>query len=187
LIEALREITKLPAAPIDKPMALFMTSEDGKQITLRDFHRISWGAGAKELYSAFDDESVEDREFWIRAPENAVRTATIVAAFRGSATVDIEDWRWAEQVARHSINQLRRGLDKHGRDEMDQADLADRIRDYFRRKRRLTVGQVHKHCERQAKDYRDIDRVIEHLEKCSDIRRKRGSEGMSWLKTLKII
>jgi hypothetical protein len=50
--------------------------------------------------------SVDDRELWIRAPEQALRLATIVAVFRGSAVIEIEDWKWGEDFARYSMRQL---------------------------------------------------------------------------------
>ena len=59
---------------------------------MRDFCRLRWGDGAEEVYKIFEkgirqmpDE--EDREIWTRAPEIAVRKATVLAFFRGSRTV----------------------------------------------------------------------------------------------------
>jgi hypothetical protein len=129
LAEALNKIvTSMEEAPINSPMSLKL----GDRV-LKDFHRVGWGEGAEDLWMAFDDEirnmpSVDDREIWIRAPEIAVRLATIVAVFRGSAVVDVEDLLWAIEVVRLSTKHLQRGLSKHMLDELEQADLVELIR-----------------------------------------------------------
>ncbi len=147
--------------------------QDSKLVVLKDFRRIGWGAGAEELWMKFEKEirgmpSVEDRELWIRAPEIAERIATVLAVYRGAARVAVEDLEWAIEVVRHSTQQLVRGLDKHMLEDFEQADLVERIREEFRRKEVLSVGQIRKLCERKTNDYRKIDQAIEHLVKCGD-------------------
>jgi hypothetical protein len=68
--------------------------------------RMEWGEGAADVYLAFSRKMDEfegiDRqryELGMRAAENAVRLATIVAAGRGSQTVDCDDIKWAVAVA----------------------------------------------------------------------------------------
>jgi hypothetical protein len=72
---------------------------------------------------------VKERELWIRAPEQAVRLATIVAVYRGSLVVDVEEWQWAKAVVKNSMALLIRSLDKHQREKLEQVDLVERIRD----------------------------------------------------------
>ena len=64
-------------------------------------------------------------------------------------------------------------------DELGQADLAEHIREEFRRRvirphegaeaGVLTIGQIHKHCERKTKILKDIDQAIYQLLVCEDI------------------
>ena len=74
------------------PWALCRTGGSRRKVIVRDFYRLRWGDGAEEIYKIFEkgirqmpDE--EDREIWTRAPEIAVRKATVLAFFRGSRTV----------------------------------------------------------------------------------------------------
>jgi hypothetical protein len=124
--------------------------------------------------------SVEDRELWIRAPDNAVRLATIVAVFRGSARVEVEDLEWAIELVSVSMRHLGRGLRDHALEDLDRADLVERIRSQFHSakpekggqwqgKKVLTHGKIRKHCERWTSDYRKIDECIHHLVICGEI------------------
>jgi hypothetical protein len=151
LVNAFRQVTALDAAPFDMPMKLTLPTKNAESVLLRDFHRLEWGPGAKEHWRKFDNSvrampSVDDRELWIRAPDLAVRLATIVAVYRCSRTVDVEDWEWAVEVAKHSTEQLRRGVDKYMLEELEQADLAERIRDYVRERKGqlVSIGQISK-------------------------------------------
>jgi hypothetical protein len=157
---------------------LTLPANDGSEIVVQDFRRISWGSGAKELWAKFEEytrgmPSEKDRELWIRAPEQAVRLATIVAVYRGSAIVEVEDWQWAVEVVKYSMAQLVRSLGKHRREKLEQADLVERIREEFLRTDNLpkdrpvagelTHGQINKLCETLCEDYRKIDIAIRHL------------------------
>jgi hypothetical protein len=71
---------------------------------------VPWSTGAEEVYFAFskkmDDFESSDRkryELGMRACENAVRWATIVAVGRGSPTVDKEDIAWAIAWTERSV------------------------------------------------------------------------------------
>jgi hypothetical protein len=117
----------------------------------------------------------------LRAPENALRLATIRAVFRGSWKVEVDDLEWAIAISRESMRHLRRGLEKHQTEELGQFEIVERIRDQFRAvrprgdrqeyagKRVLTWGQIRKACERITSDYSKIERAIEHLRLCGDI------------------
>jgi hypothetical protein len=147
---------------------------------LRDFRRIEWGAGAEDKWQHYEDEvrgmvSTEDRELWIRAPENALRLATIVAAYRGSSLIEVEDLEWGIGVANQSMHWLVGALRRNMMEDLDQADLVDLIRAEFLKKLKkgepgqLTKGQIRKLCERKTKDYRKIEQAILHLVECGDM------------------
>jgi len=176
LVEAMQKVTSLPFAPLDKPMKLTLPTKDGSLVVLKDFHRLNWGPGAKEQWLKFDNKvrampSVEDREVWIRAPDLAVRLATIVAFYRCSPTVDVADWEWAVEVVKHSTEQLRIGLDKHMINKLEQADLAEKIRDYIRARRGqlVKIGDVKRTFERKVDDMRKLENVIWHVVEAGDV------------------
>ena len=179
LVQALREVSGDPMPNAGAPLVLRV---DGKETMLRDFRRIGWGPGAEECWSDFENEeiralpSIEDRELWIRAPEIALRLATIVAVFRGSATVEVADLEWSIELIRQSTKQLSRGLQKHMLEEYAQADLVAYIREQFRLAGLLTLGQIRKLCERKTDDHRKIGHAIDHLVMCGDIEEV-GSSG----------
>src|SRR5262249_6646026 len=106
LVKALKQVTG-PRAPLDnRPL------HNGLH-TVWDFRRIGWGAGVEERWLEFDDEirnmpSTEERDIWIRAPEIALRIATIVAVFAGSKVVELGDLQWAIEFARYSTKHLAR-------------------------------------------------------------------------------
>jgi len=155
LVKALKEVAGEPPKAANRPLR-------HDKWVVRDFVRIGWGPGAEEYWYKFDDEirnlpSVEDRELWIRAPEIALRIATIVAVFRGSKVVALEDLEWAIAVARHSAKQIAHGLQKHMLEDYEQADLVERIREEFRRKGELRLPNpqtLRTHDRRLSKDRR---------------------------------
>ena len=179
LVQALQKISGDPVPNAGAPLVLRV---DGKETMLRDFRRIGWGPGAEECWSDFENEeiralpSIEDRELWIRAPEIALRLATILAVFRGSSTVEVEDLEWSIELIRQSTKQLSRGLQKHMLEEYAQADLVAYIREQFRLAGLLTLGQIRKLCERKTDDHRKIGHAIDHLVMCGDIEEV-GSSG----------
>jgi hypothetical protein len=175
LIEALQQVTALDEAPLNGPMKVTMTARDGSVLTVKDFHRVGWGPGVKERWLEYDNSirampSVEDREFWIRAPDLTVRLATVLAVYRCSPVVEMEDWEWAIEVVRWSTEQLRRGVSKHAIEDMEQADLADGIRDFVRERQDglVPIGELCKHFERKA-NVRKINEVLWHVVKTCDI------------------
>jgi hypothetical protein len=109
----------------------------------------------------------EDREFWIRVPEIALRLATIEAAYRGRlADIDLEGLKWAIALAEASIDILRDGLDKYAIEDLTREDLVDRLREVMGRKVSLemTIGECHQACKRHSGgDPRKVDDAIAHL------------------------
>jgi hypothetical protein len=161
LKNALKEVAG-PMADIDnRPM------KSGQWIA-RDWRRIGWGDGAKAKWLGYANAlrklpTEEKREIWARCAEMALRMATIVAVYRGSDVVDVEDLEWAYGVAEYSTKEIERGLQKHMLETLERADLLDHVRRTWRERRRLTQGQVMKACERKTDDRRKILDVIQTL------------------------
>jgi len=175
LVKALQEVTGLDAAPLDGPMRVTLPANDGSTIVVKDFHRVGWGPGVKERWLGYDNSirgmpSVEDREFWIRAPDLTVRLATVHAVYRCSLIVAMEDWDWAVELVRWSTEQLRQGVSRHAVEDMEQADLADGIREFVRQREDglVPIGELCKHFERKA-NVRKINEVLWHVVKTGDI------------------
>jgi hypothetical protein len=182
LQKAVKEVAGKPVPP-GGLRKLTLPRPDGKgEVIVQDFRRVSWGPGARDLWLDYEEytrnlPSQKDREIWIRAPEQAVRLATIVAVYRGSATLDVEDWQWAKGVVEYSMGQLVRSLSKHQREKLEQADLVERIRGEFMRTAppggriagEMTEGLIRKLCENLCDDYRRIDAAISHLLKTGEI------------------
>jgi hypothetical protein len=93
----------------------------------------------------------------------------------------VRDWEWAVAVVKYSMSQLVRSLGKHQRDNLEQVELVDKIREEFLREDlppssgrktvgELTEGQIHKLCERLTEDYYKIDKAIQHLLKVGEIK-----------------
>ena len=149
LADALKAAAGEPAP--EGPMRLELNGR-----VLRDFRRIGWGVGAKEIWMKFEKDirgmpSIEDRELWIRAPEQALRLATIVAVFRGSEVVEVEDWTWAEEVVKHSMHQLVQALLRNSAKTLTKrtwligSELSSK-----RKKERRSSGRTHARCNPQA-------------------------------------
>jgi hypothetical protein len=177
LLKALKEVSGKPAPIDNRPL------RDGAWV-VKDFRRIGWGAGAEDSCFAFENENralplVEDREIWIRAHEIALRAATVLAVFRGKGVVDVDDLEWGIGIARHSTTQLGLGVSKHMLDEMEQANLVELIREKFEKAgpNPVTLGQIHKLCERKTNDHRKIGYALDHLQTCGDIIRIEQSDG----------
>jgi hypothetical protein len=178
LSNALKKVAGDPAP--EGPLLLDLKTKNGEAVVLRDFRRIGWGIGAEEHWQRYEDSvralpSAEDRELWIRAPENALRLATIVAAFAGSNLVEVADLEWSIAVVEHSMRQLVQALRKNMTQDLSQVELVEKIRSEFLKKlkkgspSRLTQGVIRKLCERLTHDHTKIDKAIDHLLKCGDI------------------
>jgi hypothetical protein len=183
LEKQIKEVIGKPV-PVIGLRKLTAPAPDGSgEVVVQDFRRIGWGLGAEELWLNFEEftrgmPSVRDRDLWIRAPEQSVRLATILAVYRGSKVVEVEDWEWAVEVVKYSMAQLEQSLGKHQREKLEQVELVDKIREEFLRDDlpvgrkvvgELTEGQIHKLCERLCEDYRRIDFAIQHLLKIGEI------------------
>ena len=162
LRKALREVAG-PPAPLDNHPLISRTRG-----VIWDFRRIGWGSGAKQRwldyeYSIRRKPSGEERDVWIRVPEMALRIATIVAVFRGSAEVDLIDLEWAIGVAEHSATKIIEGLEAHSSEDLEQVELIRVVRAKLEQKGFLTKSVLFKICENKANDQRKIWAAINHL------------------------
>jgi hypothetical protein len=121
--------------------------------------------------------SVDDREIWVRAHDMAVRLATVLAVFRGSDVVTVDDWTWARELVEHCMRSFLDGFEEYGRRELGQTEATEELRKEFRRKGELTQGQIRKFLERRLDDLRKIEPIITHLEQCNDIEELPRSSG----------
>jgi hypothetical protein len=156
---------------VQKPGKTFVDELGNKRT---GFWQVGWGAGAEDRWVGYINKirampSVEDRELWARAPENALRMATVVAVYRGSRTVDLEDLEWGLALVEYSVRQIKRGLDEHVLEQLAQGELVKKIRDEFRRAGRLKRGDINRLCERLTDDYSKIQHAIDHLSSIGDI------------------
>jgi hypothetical protein len=140
LAKALREVVG-PPAPDSGPLVL----KDGAFVA-RDFRRVGWGDGVRERHRKYENSmraipSLEERELWIRAPENALRVAEVHAVFRGSMTVEHEDLDWGIAIIEQSMRWLMRALRKHRTDDLEQIDLVEKVRGEFRKLVRKDEGR----------------------------------------------
>jgi hypothetical protein len=151
---------------------------------------LDWDAQIRGLPS-------DERALWIRAPEQALRLATVEAWFCGNGTgtdyspvvVDEAGYQWAVAVVKQSMGMLVAALDKNMREDLEHGDLVELVRAEFhkdknkvvvaggRRVGQRTWGQIHRLCEKKTKDMRKIGQVVAHLEACGDIMKLGASGG----------
>jgi Protein of unknown function (DUF3987) len=146
--------------------------------------KLGWGPDAFKLYQQFNrsirSES-DDRvlELRIRAPEMAVRLATIRACGRLSETVDVDDIEWAIELARASADMLCAGVAEHVVPEgLD--GLCEKIIEVVRRKNGVcSARDIYRSVRRRIKRAGDLEAALTYLEKEERIERKQPSNGRS--------
>ena len=163
LRKALKDVAGKPA-PFDNSPLMNDLNE-----MVWDFRRIGWATPeVKDRWYNYDYKnrsrpSGEERDVWIRAAEQALRIATIVAVFRGSDVVDLEDLEWAIGVAEHSTTMIIEGLHTHSSEDMEQVELIRIVRAGLRQKKTMTKSVLFRLCENKTDDQRKIWRAINHL------------------------
>jgi hypothetical protein len=145
--------------------------------------KLGWGPGALERYQQFsrsirsesDDRVLELR---IRAPEMAVRLATIRACGRLSDTVDVDDIEWAIKLARASADMLCAGVAEHVVPEgLD--GLCEKIIEVVRRKNGVcSLRDLSRSVRRRIKRANDLDSALAYL--LREQRIKMESPGGKW-------
>jgi len=94
---------------------------------------------------ALAKEDKDQHELAMRACENAVRAATIVAAGRGSPTVDIEDIRWAIELSRESFRGMVAGVDRYTQHYYKFAPFCEKVLEAIRKTRYGFMGDANLH------------------------------------------
>ena len=130
--------------------------------------KLGWGPDAFKLYQQFNrsirSES-DDRvlELRIRAPEMAVRLATIRACGRLSETVDVDDIEWAIELARASADMLCAGVAEHVVPEgLD--GLCEKIIEVVRRKNGVcSARDIYRSVRRRIKRANDLEAALAYL------------------------
>jgi hypothetical protein len=99
---------------------------------------IGWGDGAEGVYFAFsreldllEDGDKERHELSMRACENAVRIATIVAVGRGSPAVEREDIAWGISFARQSFEAACGGWEKYKREYDEFPKFCEKVHEWM--------------------------------------------------------
>jgi Protein of unknown function (DUF3987) len=144
---------------------------------------LGWGPDAFKLYQQFNrsirSES-DDRvlALRIRAPEMAVRLATIRACGRSSETVDVDDIEWAIELARASADMLCAGVAEHMVPEgLD--GLCEKIIEVVQRKNGVcSVRDISRSVRRRIKRANDLDAALAYLLK--EERIKLENPGGKW-------
>lgn len=149
-------------------------SKDGAVV--RDYYRIGWSPEAKVIWRGFEVECraiVDDREreLWIRAPENTLRIATVVAFFRGSAIIEVADLEWSMALVKASMRQYQRDLEENMEEDISISELCKALRLEFQRKKWMKLGDIRRFGERKVgeKDFAKIDKAIAQLLAVEDI------------------
>jgi hypothetical protein len=153
------------------------------------WRRIGWGDGVYDLWFgwvvAIRAMPTDDKELWIRAPELALRVATVEADWRGANVVDVVGWEWARALVTGSMQQLAAAIRESMSDNLKTAELCDVLRAEFQKEKhkvatvdaigrtrrvgRLTLGDITRLLERKTDDHRKIPGAIAHLVACGDI------------------
>ena len=132
--------------------------------------KLTWGPGAVELYREFNRSIRSERddrvlELRIRAPEMAVRLATIRACGRLSKKVDVQDIEWAIKLAQSSADMLCAGVAEHMVPEgLD--GLCEKIMEVVHRKNgECSVRDIFRSVRRRIKRGTDLPVALAYLEK----------------------
>jgi uncharacterized protein DUF3987 len=146
--------------------------------------KLGWGPDAFKLYQQFNrsirSESA-DRvlELRIRAPEMAVRLATIRACGRLSETVDADDMSWGIELARASADMLCAGVAEHMVPEgLD--GLCEKITDFLQKNGgSARKRDVCRSVRRRIKRAGDLEAAIKYLETEERIKVEQPPDGRS--------
>jgi hypothetical protein len=99
--------------------------------------RLPWDKASEELFEAYVEEieSIEDdlqRELILRAPEQMVRIATILACCRFSKSVELSDMEIGQRIMKLSANTFQAGIDDAQQYQlMDHQDFVQELERHF--------------------------------------------------------
>ena len=141
-----------------------------------ELHDVAWGPGAGERYLEFSremDKYESDRqrfELSMRACENAVRWATIVAVGRGSPTVDLEDISHAIAISKLSFEAAVGGVQQYMREYLEFPKYCDRVLEALRTEGFISDYQIYRRFGGNQRHGFELDRVLAQLKKQSHAR-----------------
>jgi hypothetical protein len=135
--------------------------------------KIRWGSDeAKAAYFAFSREidqwEEKDRrkfELGMRAAENAVRCATIIAAGCFSPTVDLGDIEWALKWSRVSFNAADGGFKKYMRDYYEFPKFCEQVAEFIRSQEDgfASNRELKRHFRRNMKFGHELEKALNQL------------------------
>jgi hypothetical protein len=154
----------------------------------KDREKIRWGSDeAKAAYFEFsreidqwEDKSRRKFELGMRAAENAVRCATIVAGGCWSPAVDVGDIGWALKWSRVSFNAADGGVEKYMRDYYEFPKFCERVLEFIRSQNGFASNrELGRAFRRNMKRGDELDKALNQLEKEGHIRSgsRQGSRG----------
>ena len=163
---------------LDIPMS--EVDEVTPPVLARDRQKIRWGSEeAKAAYFAFSREMDEWQEkdkrkfeLGMRATENAVRCATIVAAGCFSPTVDLQDIEWALKWSRVSFNAADGGFKKYMRDYYEFPKFCEQVVEAIRSQQDgfMSNRDLGRQFRRNMKFGHELEKALKQLEKEDRIR-----------------
>ena len=152
---------------------------------------MEWAPGAEEVYLTFgraidrlEDGDRQRYELSMRACENAVRLATIVAVGRGSPTVDCDDITWAIAIPQQSLDAACGGVAQYMRQHFEFPKFCDRVLEYIATQPDgfASVRDIERKFRGNARNGFDIGNVLDQLlreERIDKANRTGGSRGPS--------
>jgi hypothetical protein len=192
LVAELRRLMRKQSI-LDMPMS--EVDEVAPPVLANDRQKIRWGSEeAKAAYFAFSHEIDEWQEkdkrkfeLGMRATENAVRCATIVAAGCFSPTVDVQDIEWALKWSRVSFNAADGGFKKYMRDYYEFPKFCEQVVEAIRSQEDgfMSNRDLGRQFRRNMKFGHELEKALKQLEKEDRIRfssrqRSRGPAAEGW-------
>ena len=116
--------------------------------------RLGWGEGAEDKWAA-EIDAIRDlpegrkRDIYARAPEIAVRLATIHAWWRGSEVVEIEDWNWGWGWADLSCRLVLKGANEQMKVKREFGKICAHIKSLLA-PGPMKIGEIHVHSRSAA-------------------------------------
>jgi len=192
LVAELRRLMRKQSI-LDMPMS--EVDEVAPPVLANDRQKIRWGSEeAKAAYFAFSHEIDEWQEkdkrkfeLGMRATENAVRCATIVAAGCFSPTVDVQDIEWALKWSRVSFNAADGGFKKYMRDYYEFPKFCEQVVEAIRSQEDgfMSNRDLGRQFRRNMKFGHELEKALKQLEKEDRIRsryrqKSRGPAAEGW-------
>jgi hypothetical protein len=131
--------------------------------------RLTWGIGAEELWER-EVDTIRDldegrrRDIFARAPEIAVRLATVVAWWRGSEVVEVGDWEWGWAWAKLSCDLILKGANERMKVKREFDKICAHIKSLLADGPRK-IGDIHLHSRSAAGDrgMEIVDKALDDL------------------------